>query len=126
MSEFILLRFHIFRVLDKFNECSPEEKGPILDLLTFLSGFEINERVSEELFHIASPLVSDESHMKGAYRLLQSLFKNESVSKEIKAQIVNVLRENKGKTKSNAEPFRLDCIIALVLEVISILIQSQE
>jgi hypothetical protein len=103
--------------MEKFNEGTAEEKGPILDLLTFLSAFEMNDVIWSELFQIAAPLVSDENHMKRSYRFLQSLLNNESLSEEIKTQIVHLLRESKGKTKSNAEPFRLECIISLVLQV---------
>jgi len=72
-----------------------------------------------QVFRIASSLVSDEVHMKRAYRLIQSLLNNESVSPGTKAQVVEILRQSKGKTKSNAEPLRLECIISLVLQVSS-------
>ena len=95
-----------------------EEKGPILDLLAFLSVVEIDENTAEKVLQVASSLTNDTNHMKRSYRILSSLIKNEFVPDDFQGKIATILRETKGKTKSNAEPLRLDCINWLVLKVI--------
>ncbi len=108
-----------FRALKKVEveETPVEEKGPILDLIAFLSVVKMEDETAEKVLQVSARLTTDTSHMKRSYRILSSLIKNEFVSEEIQGKIANVLRENKGKTKSNAEPLRLECIIWLVLQV---------
>ena len=90
------------RALKKYTDAPNDfEKSALLDLLTFLMSMQTDEKMLEEGFSIASKLINDSGQMKRSYRLLVVLIKNENVPIFIKTKIADLLRENKGKTKSN-------------------------
>jgi hypothetical protein len=111
--------FHFFsRALKKHADAPNDfEKSALLDLLTFLIGVQNGEEVLGLAFSMASNLMNEEAQMKRAYRMLAVLAKNENLPATIKSKLGDLLRATKGKTKSNAEPFRLECILSLAHQV---------